>query len=71
MVHLVGLEPTSLAALEPESSVCANFTTGANEEIVYQKPLRAVNPPSDAIRYSKNPGMRLHFVAPQAWILKY
>ena len=47
MVHLVGLEPTSLAALEPESSVCANFTTGANEKIVYQKPLRAVNPPSD------------------------
>ena len=46
MVHLVGLEPTSLAALEPESSVCANFTTGANEEIVYQKLLRAVNPPS-------------------------
>ena len=45
MVHLVGLEPTSLAALEPESSVCANFTTGANEEIVYQKLLRAVNPP--------------------------
>jgi hypothetical protein len=25
----------------------------------------------DWTRYSKNPGMRLHFVAPQAWILKY
>ena len=31
-MHLVGLEPTSLAALEPESSVCANFTTGAQRE---------------------------------------
>ena len=31
-MHLVGLEPTSLAALEPESSVCANFTTGASRE---------------------------------------
>ena len=29
------------------------------------------NTVEDCCRYSKNPGMRLHFVAPQAWILKY
>ena len=28
-MHPVGVEPTHLAALEPESSVYANFTTGA------------------------------------------
>ena len=28
-MHPVGFEPTHLAALEPESSVYANFTTGA------------------------------------------
>ena len=42
-MHLVGLEPTSLAALEPESSVCANFTTGATGRIVYQKISQPVN----------------------------
>ena len=30
-MHPVGFEPTHLAALEPESSVYANFTTGAAE----------------------------------------
>ena len=36
LVHPVGFEPTHLAALEPESSVYANFTTGANGGIRYQ-----------------------------------
>ena len=31
-MHPVGVEPTHLAALEPESSVYANFTTGATGE---------------------------------------
>ena len=35
-MHPVGFEPTHLAALEPESSVYANFTTGANGVIRYQ-----------------------------------
>ena len=35
-MHPGGFEPTHLAALEPESSVYANFTTGANGEIRYQ-----------------------------------
>ena len=48
MVHLVGLEPTSLAALEPESSVCANFTTGATGRIVYHNGASPVNGVSDS-----------------------
>ena len=44
-MHPVGFEPTHLAALEPESSVYANFTTGASCGVVYQKPPPSVNPP--------------------------
>lgn len=41
-MHLVGLEPTSLSALEPESSVCANFTTGAQlEDSISNNPILA------------------------------
>ena len=36
-MHPVGFEPTHLAALEPESGVYANFTTGAFVCVVYQK----------------------------------
>ena len=42
-MHPVGFEPTHLAAPEPESGVYANFTTGAYECEVYQKPRLAVN----------------------------
>ena len=44
LVHPVGFEPTHLAALEPESSVYANFTTGANGCIRYQIPENKASP---------------------------
>ena len=58
MVHPVGFEPTHLAALEPESSVYANFTTGADWEIVYQKPPLSVNPLSS----SRLDAMKMHLI---------